>query len=100
MGNIDILCSENDGINTAIGCVPYDSVGLTIFLLRWAMGIAGGVALLMIVFSAFIIMTSSGDPKKIQSGQQLLTAAISGLLLLIFSTFILRLLGVNILNIF
>jgi hypothetical protein len=46
-----------------------------------------------------MISTSAGDPKKLQAGKELLTAAISGLLLLIFSVFILRIIGVEILNI-
>lgn len=91
---------EGEGIYTAIGCIPYEPVGLTRFFLGWALGIGGGLALLMIGWAAIIIMTSSGDPKKVQGGKELLTAAISGLLLIIFSTFILRFFGVTLFNIF
>jgi len=44
-------------------------------------------------------MTSRGDPNQLKAGQELLTSAISGLLLLIFSLVILRIIGVDILNI-
>lgn len=91
---------NGDGINTAIGCIPYGPTGLAKFALGWALGIGGGIALLMISGAAIIIMTSAGDPKKMQSGKELMTAAISGLLLIIFSTFILRFLGVALFNIF
>lgn len=91
---------DGDGIFTAIGCIPYDPVGLTKFFLGWALGIGGGIALLMIGFAGISIMTSAGDPKKMQGGQQLMTAAISGLLLIIFSTFILRFFGVTLFGIF
>lgn len=90
-----------EGIPTAIGCIPITSMtALTTFVLRWGLGIAGGIALLMIVVAGYMTMTSQGDPKRLQSGQELMTSAISGLLLLIFSIFILRLIGVNVLGLF
>ncbi len=64
------------------------------------MGIAGGIAFLLILYAGFQIMTSAGSPQRVQSGKELLGAAISGILLLIFSTFILRIVGVDILKIF
>ncbi len=48
--------------------------------------------------AGFQITTSSGDPKRLQAGKELLTSAIAGLLLLILSAFILRLIGVDILG--
>lgn len=97
-GNVNAqLCGA--GIDTAIGCIPIGSgQEFTEFILKWALGIAGGVAFLLILYSGFMIMTSTGDPKKLQAGRELLTAAISGLVLLIFSVFILRLIGVDILG--
>jgi len=94
------LCNGDTGIDTAIGCIPYDPIELTKFFLGWALGIGGGIALLMIGWAGISLMTSSGDPKKAQGAQQLLTAAVSGLLLIIFSTFILRLFGVTLFGIF
>jgi hypothetical protein len=94
-----MLCSEGE-VDTAIGCIPFTSnSALNTYLLTWAIGIAGGIAFLLIVYASFMISTSAGDPKKLQAGKELLTAAISGLLLLIFSVFILRTIGVEILNI-
>ena len=88
------------GIDTAIGCIPVSNTNEFIsFILGWAIGIGGGVAFLLILLAGFQITTSSGDPKKMQAGRELLTAAITGLLLLIFSVFILRVIGVDILGI-
>jgi len=69
------------------------------FILRWAIGIGGGIAFLLIVYSAFMIMTSQGNPERLKAGQELLTSAIAGLIMLIFSVFILELIGVKILQI-
>lgn len=92
-------------LDTAIGCIPVrgnkDAVTHVFagWFLGWAIGVAGGLALLLIVFSGFQIMTAQGDPQKLQAGRELLTSAISGLILIVFSIFLLRLIGVQILNI-
>jgi hypothetical protein len=98
-GGGNALCSDGVSINTAVGCIPVANTDAFIgFLLSWGIGIAGGMAFLLILFAGFQITTSGGDPKKLQAGKELLTSAIAGLLLLIFSVFILRLVGVDILG--
>jgi hypothetical protein len=87
------------GAWTAIGCIPTDVTGLVKILLSFGMGIAGGIAFLLILLGGFQIMTSAGNPEQLEAGKELVTSAITGLLLIIFSTFILRLIGVNILGI-
>lgn len=79
--------------------MPVDQTKFLSFLLRWSIGIASGVAFILIIKASFQIMTSQGDMKKIQAGKELLTSAIMGLMLIIFSVFILRLIGVNILQV-
>jgi hypothetical protein len=91
-------------VNTAIGCIPVlaDSTGASFsnWILGWSIGIGGGVAFLLIVYAGFMIMTSTGNPERLKAGQELLTSAIGGILLLIFSVFILKFIGVDILGIF
>lgn len=95
------LCSNGNGINTAIGCIPINDTNAFIgFILGWAIGIGGGIAFLLIIYAGFMIMTSSGNPDRLKAGQELLTSAIAGLIMLIFSVFILRVIGVNILGVF
>lgn len=87
-------------VNSAIGCIPVDDTKeFAVFILKWLMGIGGGVALVLIVYSGFLVMTSSGDPKRAQAGKELLTAAVSGLIMLVGATFILRFIGVDLLGI-
>lgn len=95
-----VQCEGKEAINTAIGCIPIDQKGLTEFLLKWGVGLAGGVSIGLSVYAGIIIMTSNGDPKKLQGGKELLTASIAGAALVVFSAFILRILGVDILGLF
>jgi len=93
-------CAQSE-IQTAIGCIPYsDTNAIAGFFLRWALGIAGGVALTMIGFAAYRIMTSQGDPRRLQGGQELLLSAIGGLLMVVLSIYLLRFIGVDLLGIF
>ena len=88
------------GINTAIGCIPINSPETFIkWLLPALVGIIGGIAFLLMVYGAVQILLSTGDPQRIKTGQELITSAITGLLFAIFSLFLLRLIGVEILHI-
>jgi hypothetical protein len=52
------------GFDTAIGCIPLDDLNeLSKFILGWGIGIAGGIAFLLILYAGFMIITSTGDPK-------------------------------------
>lgn len=100
-GNCGTFVTRANYINTAIGCIPInDFQSFTSFFLKWSIGLASGIGFLLLLYGSILIMTSSGDPKRLQAGQELLTATISGLLFIIFSVFILRIIGVDILGIF
>jgi len=97
---IDIHGKCGEDITTALGCVPVgkfsDFVG---WLLKRLIGIAGGIAFLLVVFGGLKILTSAGNPKGIQSGGEMISSALIGLLFIIFSVFLLELIGVKILGI-
>jgi len=94
-------CMENGSgkVWTAIGCFPATIDGLFKQFFPFLLGIAGGIAFLLILFGALQMMTSAGNPEKLNAGKELVSAAITGLLLIIFSVFILRLIGVDLLGI-
>lgn len=83
---------------TAIGCIQTTPEGFIKSFLGLGVGIAGGIAFLLILFSGFQMMTSAGNPEKLNAGKELMTSAISGLVLIVFSIFLLRLIGVEILG--
>jgi len=88
------------GVWTGLGCI-YTNTGefikKTVF--GTMIGLAGVIALLCIMYAAFTLQTSRGNPEKIKKAQELLTSCIMGLMLVIFSVFILKLIGVDILKI-
>ena len=98
---IDVTCGTGGtGIRTAIGCIPVlgstnDFLGV---VLKWAVGIGGGIAFALMLYAGFMIMTAQGNPERMKAGQELLTSAIAGLILLVFSIFILKFIGVDILG--
>ena len=95
----DPTCMSGTGIYTAIGCVPFQNTNdFTGTIFKWALGIGGGISFLLIVYGGFVIMASSGNPDNLKDGQGIMIAAISGVVLLIFSVFILQFIGVNILG--
>ncbi|MGB4965743.1 MAG: hypothetical protein WBO77_01385, partial [Microgenomates group bacterium] len=92
-------CAQNGGLLTGVGCIPTDySHFIGDFLLKFGIGLAGMIALGCIIYSAIMIQTSQGNVEKISQFQDQIKACIFGLLLIIFSIFILQLIGVNILS--
>lgn len=84
-------------VNTALGCVPVDPAAFVVWILPFLFGISGGISFLLMVYGFFLVATSKGDPKAVAAGQETITSAIIGLLVSVFSLFILRLVAVNIL---
>jgi hypothetical protein len=92
-------CYGNDGIWTAIGCISQDPRNLISKLINFGIGISGGVALLIILASAFSLTVSQGDVKKTSDAKEWLTAAIIGLIFIILSVSILEFIGSTVLRI-
>ena len=88
-----------EGIWTAIGCIKRDPTEIVQNLLRVGLGMGGGVALLMILAAGFLFSISQGDPKRTGQAKELVTAAVSGLLFIIFSVVILQFIGYTVLQI-
>lgn len=85
-------------VSTGFGIVSTDPKQLVNTVLTIAIGIAGGVAFLLIVYGGFRLAFSQGDPKAVQEAREIITSAIVGLLLVIFSVFLLNLIGIDILG--
>ncbi|MBU1071577.1 hypothetical protein KKG65_04205 [Patescibacteria group bacterium] len=94
-------CLNDDEIETAIGCIStnVESGGFVGSLLELAIGLGGGIALLLILYGTFIVTTSAGNPDKLTQGKEIISSAVSGLLFIILSIVLLNLIGVKILAI-
>lgn len=84
---------------TAIGRIQTDPTGFIKDIFAIALGIAGGVAFLLMVIGAFRMITSGGNPDALNGGRELLTSAVVGLLFITFSVLLLKIIGVDILKI-
>jgi len=98
-GDCQKCAKENGGVWTAFGCIPATPEGLFTKVYPIFTGIAGGIAFLLILFGGFQILVSAGNPEQLNEGRELVTSAVAGLLLIIFSVFLLKLIGFNILGI-
>lgn len=83
---------------TALGNIPTSVKGFAEKILAVSTGIAGGIALILMVIGSVRVLASSGDPKAVGAGREMIVAAVAGLLFLIFAVLILRFIGVNILG--
>jgi hypothetical protein len=86
------------GIKTAIGCVPTEPGMLLNGLLRYVSGFAGGIALLLMVFGSFRMITSAGNAEALKNGREQFVSAIIGLLFVLFSVLLMQIIGVDILG--
>jgi hypothetical protein len=92
-------CLQTDGIWTGLGCVSFNPTGLVSNLLSIGIGLAGGFALLLLLYGSFLLATSAGNPDQVQKAQDVIGSAVTGLLFIVFSVVILRIIGVDILGI-
>jgi hypothetical protein len=62
-------------------------------VLLWAIGMAGTVALFMIIFAGYQLLFSGGDAKAVEGGRKTLTFAVLGLFLVFLSFLFLNIIG-------
>lgn len=96
---IECKFGNSDGVLTAIGCIPYDPVVLVNNLVSFLIMAGGGIALLLMSASAVQMMMQGSDVKSVQAAQQRFIGAAVGLIFMIFSVLLLKIIGVNILQI-
>lgn len=88
-----------EGIWTAVGCISKEPEEILGRFIRLGISMGGGVALLMILSAGFTMTISQGNAQKTAQAKEMMTAAITGLLFIIFSVTILQFIGFSILKI-
>jgi Type IV secretion system pilin len=86
--------------NTAIGKINTTGGGFVTSIFGIILSIAGTVAILLIILSGYRLMSSQGNPERVQQAREQLTSAIIGLLFIIFSFFLIQVIGGDVLKIF
>ena len=98
----DPRCSSDGDyvrIDTALGCIPTNPQKFVEDFFPWAIGIAGTAAFLLLAFGAFSHITAAGNPEKLQKSKETITAAIAGLVIIIFSVLLLGIITGDVLGI-
>lgn len=92
-------CMKAGHVWTSLGCIkaadPYAFVGQ---IITWATILGAGLATAIIGFQGLQIVMAGDDPKKVKAAQEAITAAISGLLLIVFSIMLMNILGIKVLD--
>lgn len=94
-------CQNGEEIETAIGiiCTSADaSDGFFSSIIKIAVGLGGGLALILMLYGVFIVTTSAGIPDKLKEGGEIITSAVAGLIFVLLSVFLLNFIGINILG--
>lgn len=86
------------GTPTALGCIPNEPAAAIKLILPWAISLGTGLAFLLFLYGAFTLITAGSDPQKVDSGKSIITSAAAGLIFIILSILLLRVIGVDILK--
>lgn len=111
-GECQKCIGQQEGLWTAFGCIqgmgvaesaktnPKNDGTQTLIesLSQLIVSVAGGLALLLMLFGAFTMSTASSNPEKFKTGQETFTSAIVGLFFILVSALVLQFIGVNILQ--
>ena len=84
---------------TVFGCLSTKPELYVKSVLGIVFGVAGGLAFLAVLAGSAIVLTSAGYPERIQTGKDLIVSSLFGLLLIVFSVFLLRVVGFDLLRI-
>lgn len=97
--NFDLCkqCRESGGTWSGLGCVDSTPTGIITWVIRIAYGVMGGVALIQFIIAGIYYQT--GQEEKVREARKNIIATITGLAVLTFSVLILRIIGINILDI-
>jgi cell division protein FtsW (lipid II flippase) len=94
----DLGCNGGTGIATAIGCVSLQPSDFAGDILRFSVGIGGGIALLLLLYGFTLLTMSAGSPDKVNAAKEIITSAIGGLIFITMATVLMGFIGINILN--
>jgi len=91
-------CGLNE-IYTDFGCFPNDPIGFVQKFYGIGLGFVAALALMTLILGGYVIMTSRGDPGRVNIGKSYLYYSIAGLVLAIFGYVFIQVIVVDILRV-
>lgn len=91
-------CAVNE-IQTDFGCWPNDPDGFVQAFYNVGLAFVAGIAILAIIVGGYTIMTSQGNPEKLNVGKSWIFYAIVGLLLAVFGYVFIQVVVVDVLRV-
>lgn len=96
---VNIISCGNTCPTYTLTPVNTSSVASTISQIYvWALGVAGILALAMMIFGGYIIMTAGGNGSQVSKGKEYITSAIIGLVILLTSFILLNTINPDLTN--
>ena len=92
------VCAVNE-IATDFGCFPNDPIGFAQKFYGIKLGFIAGIALITLIYGGYVVMTSRGDPRRVNDGKSWIYYSIAGLLLAIFGFVFIKTVLVDILHV-
>lgn len=88
--------SECKAVSTAIGDISTDPAEFIQFIFAVLLSMSGGWAVYLIMTAGYQLMFSQGEAEGIKEAQEKITSAIVGIVFMLLSIIILRIIGVDI----
>ncbi len=92
-------CNFSKEIKTDFGCLPNDPVGFVQKFYGIGLGFVGGISLITLIIGGYDIITSRGQPYRVNVGKSYIYYSIAGLLLAIFGYVFIQTVLVDILKV-
>lgn len=93
------FCPDINDIQTDFGCFPNNPIGFVQKFYGVGLSFIGAIALIGLMVGGYTILTSRGEPARVNSGKSWIFYSIAGLLLAIFGYVIIQTVLVDILKI-
>ena len=91
-------CADNE-VQTDFGCFPNDPIGFVQKFYGYGLSFVAMVSLLTLILGGYDILTSKGEPRRVNIGKSYIFYSIGGLLLAIFGYVIIRVIAVDLLKV-
>lgn len=95
---MDATCPNGEVISD-LGCIPQNPVGFVQKFYGWGLGLIGMVVIIFMIIGGYYLMTSQGDPSKLQKGKEYIIYSIAGLILALFGFIFVQLITGDLLKI-